>query len=46
MTKVNYDIEDDLERRFREKAFQKFGPKKGALIKALEEAIRKWLGER
>jgi hypothetical protein len=38
-------INKDLEKRFRLKAVDKYPGEKGALIKALEEAIRFWLRE-
>lgn len=43
MGQLNVSIPDDLERRFRELAAKKFGFKKGALSKAVEEAIRDWV---
>lgn len=36
-------MDDDLEKAVREKAFKRFGPKKGYLSKAGEEAFRLWL---
>ncbi|MHA1975052.1 MAG: hypothetical protein ACTSW1_18825 [Candidatus Hodarchaeales archaeon] len=39
--KINLDTQK--ERKFREKAMKKFGYRKGALKKALEEAIDLWL---
>lgn len=38
-------INSDLERRFRIKIATKYGGQKGALKRALEEAIRLWLKE-
>lgn len=35
-------IPEELEKRFRKLAMEKFGYSKGALSKALEEAIRDW----
>ena len=43
MGQLNVSIPDDLERRFRELAAKKFGFKKGALSRAVEEAIRDWV---
>lgn len=37
------EIDSNLERKFRVKVLNKYGSKKGALRKALEEAIREWL---
>jgi len=41
--RVNQNIDDNLERRFKEAARKKFGDKKGALKFAFEEAVRDWL---
>jgi len=38
-------IDKDLEKKFRLKAVDKFPGEKGALIKALEQAIKLWLKE-
>ena len=40
---INVRIEDDLEQNFRLELVRRFGGKKGALRKAVEEAIRLWL---
>jgi hypothetical protein len=37
------DIDKELEKKFRVKVVEKFGIQKGAVTKALEEAIRLWL---
>ena len=39
------EIEEGLEKRFRKKVIDVYGASKGALRKALEEAIEKWLRE-
>ena len=36
-------IDEKLERRFREVAMRRFGYSKGALTKALEEAVTRWI---
>ncbi|MGD0177590.1 MAG: hypothetical protein ABSA50_12915 [Candidatus Bathyarchaeia archaeon] len=36
-------IDKELEKKFRLKAVEKYGGQKGAVIKALEEAIKLWL---
>ena len=41
--RLETNIDEDIERRFREKAMKRFGYKKGALQKGIEEAIRDWL---
>ncbi len=37
-------IPDDLEKEFREEIFKSKGMKKGNISKAVEEAIRLWIG--
>jgi hypothetical protein len=37
------DIDKELEKKFRVKVVEKFGIQKGAVTKALEEAIKLWL---
>ncbi len=36
-------IDDELEKRFRKKVLDVYGSRKGALAKAVEEAIKLWL---
>jgi hypothetical protein len=43
MAVLKIQIRKDLEERFRKAALRRFGYKKGALSKAAEEAIEKWL---
>ena len=44
MTKtVTINIEDDLDKEFRSRVLQMYGDVKGALGKAVAEAIRHWL---
>jgi hypothetical protein len=38
-------INDELDKAVRDKAYKKFGPKKGYLSKAGEEAFKMWLKE-
>ena len=38
-------LNDELEKAVRDKAYKKFGPKKGYLSKAGDEAFRMWLKE-
>jgi len=40
---LNVKINDKLEKRFRKVIIDVYGPKKGALGKAIEEAIELWL---
>ncbi|MGP6238840.1 hypothetical protein ACNF40_00280 [Cuniculiplasma sp. SKW4] len=44
MTKtVTVNLDESIEKRFREKARLKFGNRKGSLAKALNEAMENWL---
>ncbi|MGP6207014.1 hypothetical protein ACNF42_03130 [Cuniculiplasma sp. SKW3] len=46
MTKtVTVNLDESIEKRFREKARLKFGNRKGSLAKALNEAMENWLKE-
>jgi len=36
-------IDDELEKKFRKKVLDVYGARKGALAKAVEEAIKLWL---
>ncbi|MFQ6086181.1 MAG: hypothetical protein ACE5OY_07995 [Candidatus Bathyarchaeia archaeon] len=40
---LRVQVRDDIERRFREAAMRRFGYMKGALSKAAEEALLRWL---
>lgn len=40
---LRFQIDQKLERKFREAAMKRFGYGKGALSKAAEEAIMKWI---
>lgn len=41
--KLNISLSDELEEKFREVVFKKFGMKKGNINKAFEEAIDDWI---
>lgn len=43
MARLNLTIDDKLLERFREAANKKFSYKKGAIKKAVEEAVKMWL---
>lgn len=45
MGRLDLNIDDDLEKKFREAVFHSKGMKKGNLTKALEEAVAKWIKE-
>jgi len=40
---IHVRIDDELEKKFRKKVLDVYGSKKGALAKAVEEAIKLWL---
>jgi len=42
---LKFELDKDLERRFRESAMRKYGYSKGSLKKASEDAIKDWLKE-
>ncbi len=42
---IKINLEEQKEKLFRERAMKKFGYRKGALSKALEEAVDMWLLE-
>jgi len=46
MGKISISIPDKLEEKLRKRAMKRFGMKKGNLSRAVEEAIRLWLGEK
>ncbi len=43
MGRIDAVIPDDLEKKLRMKAVEKFGGKKGSLTAALEDAIETWV---
>lgn len=43
--RIDAVISDDLEKRLRMKALEKFGGKKGSLTEALEDAIADYVGK-
>lgn len=43
MGKINLIVNDKLEEKFRQLAFQKFGYRRGSLQRAVEEAITEWV---
>ena len=42
---IKVDLDDELEKQFRELAMKKFGYSKGSIKKATESAIRMWTEE-
>jgi len=42
-TKLNLVMSVELEKKFRETIFKKYGMKRGNITKAIEEAIKDWI---
>ena len=45
MGRIDANIPDELEKKLRMKALEKYGGKKGSLTEALQDAIKKWVNE-
>ncbi|MEM3356857.1 MAG: ribbon-helix-helix domain-containing protein [Candidatus Bathyarchaeia archaeon] len=45
MGRICVDIPDELEKKLRLKAIERFGGKKGDLSRAVEEAVKTWVAE-
>jgi len=43
MGRISAVLSDELERKLRYKAIDRFGGRKGDLSRAVEEAVKKWL---
>ena len=43
MDRISVDLSDELEKKLRFKAIERFGGKKGDLSRAVEEAIKTWV---
>jgi len=43
MARMNVAVSDELERKFREAVFRKYGMKKGNITKAVEKAMDEWI---
>jgi hypothetical protein len=39
-------ISDELEQKFREEVYRRYGMKKGNLTRAVEEAIKDWINKK
>ena len=46
MGSLHVVVSDELEQKVREKAFARFGLRKGALARAVAEALETWLKEK
>ena len=42
---MTFDIPDELDERFREVVFNRFGMKKGNITMAIEEALTDWVNK-
>lgn len=45
MPRLNIEITDDLDDRFRKEVGKKFGAKRGSLQQAVAEALELWIGK-
>ncbi|MFH1649205.1 MAG: hypothetical protein ABIA93_01515 [Candidatus Woesearchaeota archaeon] len=45
MATITVNVDDDVEARFRERAFAVFGKRKGALGRAYAEALSQWTAQ-
>jgi hypothetical protein len=45
MGRVCVELSDELEKKLRLKAIERFGGKKGDLSRAVEEAVKNWVAE-
>jgi len=43
MGRVSVNLSDELEKKLRFKAIERFGGRKGDLSKAVEEAVKTWI---
>lgn len=43
MARMNIIVSDEMEEKFREAVFRKYGMKKGNITKAAEQAIQEWI---
>ena len=43
MGRIDVILPDDLEKKFRNKVFKKFGMKRGNITAAIQEAIEQWI---
>ena len=46
MGRISVDLPDELEKQLRIKTVEVFGGKKGDLSRAVEEAVKTWIGKR
>lgn len=45
MGRIDVILPDELEKKFRNKVFKKFGMKRGNITTAIQEAIEQWIGK-
>lgn len=46
MARINLVIDDELDEQFRNEVARRLGMKKGNIKIAIEEAMKKWIGDR
>lgn len=45
MGRISVDIPDELEKELRFKTIERFGGRKGDLSRAVQEAVKTWIGK-
>ena len=45
MGRISVELSDELEKQLRFKTIERFGGKKGDLSRAVEEAVKMWVGK-
>jgi predicted transcriptional regulator len=45
MARMTIVLSDELEEKLRKEAARRFGLRKGSISRAVEEAVRRWIGE-
>ena len=46
MGRITVELSDELEKKLRYKAIERFGGKKGDLSRAVEEAVKTWVAKK
>jgi hypothetical protein len=46
LARIDVILDDDLEKKFRDEVFKRYGMKRGNLTEAMQEAVRMWLEAR
>ena len=45
MARIDVILDDNLEKKFREEVFKRYGMKRGNLTEAVQDAIKLWLAQ-